>query len=293
MSNPIGVRIAHLVNPNDQAAVNEWIGWVAEAGLDVVDVARLTPDVKQAVDEARIAVGSFDVGGVGALLSVDAARRAEGARSVQAQLAAAGALGGKVCFMCLVPEDATQRRRDTFEAFCDSFPSVTEEAERLGIKIVLEGWPGPAPHYGTLGCTPETLRAMFEAVPSPSLCVNYDPSHLVRLGVDYLRFLREFAPRIAHVHGKDTVFLEEDVYLYGRHQAAAFGNSVKFSEGPWRYTIPGEGEVNWAAVAFELDRAGYTGAVSIELEDHRYWDTTEARRSGLRKAAAHLAQFFR
>lgn len=292
MPNPVGARIAHLVNPNEQEAVNAWISWSAEAGLDVVDVARLTPEVKQAVDAAGIAIGSFDVAGVGALFTRDEAKRAGAAASIRKQLAEAAALGGKVCFMCLHPEDKTLPRRDSFAMFKESFPAITADAERLGIQIVLEGWPGGAPYYATLGCTPETLRAMFEAVPSPALCVNYDPSHLVRLGVDYLRFLKEFAGRTGHVHGKDTVILEENVYLYGRHQEAAFGSPCKFSEGPWRYTIPGEGSVDWAAVAFELDVAGYKGAVSIELEDHRYWNSTEERRAGLQKAAAHLRRFF-
>lgn len=139
----------------------------------------------------------------------------------------------------------------------------------------------------------EVLRAMFDAVASSALRINYDPSHLVRLGIDYIRFFREFADRTAHVQANDCILDEESIYLYGRHQAAAFGQPVRNSEGPWRYCIPGEGAVNWSQVAFELDRAGYDGAVCVELEDHRYKGTTEAHRSGLIKTLKHLSQYFR
>ena len=35
---------------------------------------------------------------------------------------------------------------------------------------------------------------------------NFDPSHLVYQGVDYVQFIREFGPRIFHVHMKDAWF---------------------------------------------------------------------------------------
>jgi sugar phosphate isomerase/epimerase len=292
MAYPLGVRLRNVVQ-NEPGALEDWIRWVSTAGFNAVDVAELNPDVKRLVDSAGLTVGSFDVEGVRALFSKDEAKRRDSIASVKEQMRTAAAAGGKVCFMCLVPEDASMQRKDSFALFKEVFPEITGEAEKLGLKIVLEGYPGPAPFYPTLGCTPETLRAMFEAVPSKALCVNYDPSHLIRLGVDYMRFLREFADRVGHVHAKDCKILEEDVYLYGRHQKAAFAQPVKYSEGPWRYTIPGEGDADWAAIAFELDKAGYEGAVCVELEDHRYAATIDDKRRGLSNTLAFLQRYFR
>lgn len=292
MTAKVGVRL--WGNPEkDMETLQEWIVWCKSAGFDVVDVPRLTAQVKQAVTAADLSIGTFDVGGTAALFSRDEAKRQAAAESVIAQLEDAAALGGAKCFMCLVPEDITMQRRESVALFAEVFPAIAAAAERLGIQIVLEGWPGPAPFYPTLGCTPEVLRAMFAAVPSPALGFNYDPSHLVRLGVDYMRFLREFGDRIGHVHGKDCHVSTEDVYLYGRHQAAAIDKPAGFSEGPWRYTIPGEGDVDWTAVAFELHRIGYQGAVCIELEDDQYWGPADNRKRGITKAGEHLFRCFR
>jgi sugar phosphate isomerase/epimerase len=113
----------------------------------------------------------------------------------------------------------------------------------------------------------------------------------VRLGIDYLRVLDEFKERICHCHGKDTEIMGEALYLYGHH-APALATSPRFSEGSWRYCVPGNGAVNWAAVASALEQAGYGGVVSIELEDIRYWGTVEREQQGIRKAYRHLAQHF-
>ena len=254
----------------------------------------MTEEMKQDAEAAGLAVGTFDVGHVqvARMFSRDEAKRAEAAENVRSAIRKAAALGGSLCFMCLKPEDPAMPRHESFELFKEMFPPLLDEAEREGVAVVLEGWPGNAPYYPTIGCTPEMLRKMFEAVPSPALRLNYDPSHLIRLGIDHARFLREFAGRIGHVHAKDCAVIPENVYLYGRHQPPAFGHSIKSGEGPWRYTIPGEGEADWGKIAFELELAGYRGAVTIELEDHRYQGSVEAHRRGLLKALNHLSRYF-
>ena len=75
----------------------------------------------------------------------------------------------------------------------------------------MEGWPGP--NLSAIGVTPETLRIMFAADTSGTLGMNYDPSHLVRVGVDYKRYLREFGHLVVHAHGKDTARDAEGQYL--------------------------------------------------------------------------------
>ncbi|WP_391571953.1 sugar phosphate isomerase/epimerase family protein [Cohnella sp.] len=289
MSLRIGMRIPPRIGEEGIEAV---AAWAAQAGLDALDVPELTTEVKAACDKAGIAIGSVDAQGVSQLLSRDEARRADAVASVKKQMDGMAALGGKIMFMCLVPEDVTLPRADGFAIWRETFPEVVDHAEKTGVYIAIEGWPGPAPHYPTLGCTPEMWRAMFEAIPSKHFGLNYDPSHLVRLGIDYLRALSEFGERINHCHGKDTEMLHDELYECGT-LPATFGAKYDFSEGAWRYTIPGHGEVDWGKVAVRLDRLGYEGAICIELEDHRYWGTVEAERRGIEKAAAHLAQYFR
>jgi sugar phosphate isomerase/epimerase len=290
----LGVRLSNGVTESGEREIlQDWYRWLKETGYDLVDVRELSDEVKEDVTAAGLAIGSFDVGKVPQCFSRDESKRIRSVQAICQQIESAAASGGKVCFMCLNPEDSAMPRKDSLALYKEVFPTIAKTAEQHQVKIVFEGFPGKAPYYPSLGCTPETLRAMFAAVPSPSLCVNYDPSHLVRLGIDYLRFLREFADRTAHVHAKDCRVDAENVYLYGRSQAAAFGQPIKHSEGPWRYTIPGEGSVDWATVAFELDKAGYQGAVCVELEDHRYKATVANRRRGLVKTLSYLQQYFR
>ncbi|WP_274651423.1 sugar phosphate isomerase/epimerase family protein [Paenibacillus humicola] len=289
MSVKLGMRIPPKIGAEgiEKAAV-----WAKEAGLDVLDVPRLNPEVKEACAKAGIGIGSVDAAGVGRLLSRDERRRAEAAASIKEQMTAMSQQGGSVMFMCLVPEDPALPRKEGFAIWKESFPDVVRHAESCGVYIAIEGWPGPAPHYPTLGCTPEMWRAMFEAVPSKHFGLNYDPSHLVRLGIDYMRALDEFGERVNHCHGKDTSVMEEELYAVGV-LPATFGEKYAFSEGSWRYTVPGRGDVDWGKVSAGLSRLGYDGAVSIELEDHDYWGSLEAERQGIIAAAEHLARHFR
>jgi sugar phosphate isomerase/epimerase len=285
----IGMRIPPKIGAEGIGAA---AAWAAEAGLDILDVPRLNAEVKEACEQAGIGIGSIDAAHTPELLSRDEARRIDAAEALKKQMSDISALGGRVLFMCLVPEDLTLPRREGFAIWKEMFPGIVRHAEQMGIYIAIEGWPGPAPHYPTLGCTPEMWRAMFEAIPSRHFGLNYDPSHLVRLGIDYLRALTEFGERINHVHGKDTEILHDELYECGV-LSATFGEKYGFSEGSWRYTIPGHGDADWAKIAVRLDRLGYQGAVSIELEDHRFWGSLEAERQGIVKAAAHLAKYFK
>ena len=134
---------------------------------------------------------------------------------------------------------------------------------------------------------PETLRAMFSVVSGDEFGINYDPSHLVRVGVDYQRYLREFGSRVIHAHGKDTELDASGTYLYG-NLGPSFDKPVFCGGGDWRYCIPGEGDVSWAWVCGELNRHGFDGTIAIELEDFRYNGTEEGEKKGLTRAKAHL-----
>ncbi|WP_308634140.1 sugar phosphate isomerase/epimerase family protein [Paenibacillus silvisoli] len=289
MTFQIGMRIPPIIG---KAGIQQTAAWAAEVGLDLLDVPDLTPEIKQACRDAGIGIGSVDVRHTAKLLSRNEVVRAEASEALKLQMDTISELGGKVLFMCLVPEDITLPRQEGFAIFKESFPEIVRHAEQRELYIAIEGWPGPAPYYPTLGCTPEMLRAMFEAIPSKHFGLNYDPSHLVRLGIDYLRALDEFGERVNHCHGKDTEILPEEQYESGV-LAATFGAKYGFSEGSWRYTIPGHGTVEWGKVAVRLERLGYQGAIGIELEDHRFWGSLEREQQGIVKAAQHLRTYFK
>jgi len=274
----IGMRIPGKIGALGIARV---AAWAKEIGLDAVDLPGPDAEAKAAVEKAGLEVGSVDImGPFNGILVRDEAKRQESLARAKAELDKMAELGLKTVFACLIPADRELSRRDAFAIFKESFPEVVAYAEARGISIALEPYPGPAPHYPTIGFTPEVYRAIFEAIPSPAIGICYDPSHFVRMGIDYLRVLTEFGERVRHVHGKDTEILSEGQYLYG-HYGPTFPIQLGWSGGSWRYTIPGSGEVNWAKVVAHLRIKGYDGIISIELEDHVYGYTEEAQKQGI------------
>ncbi len=288
----MAISIGMLIPPKLRSHGIEAVAtWAKAAGLGALDLPEDFEGAARVCREHGLRVGAVWGTAQAALLSPDTRKRAEAVDRLTNQIRAMPAAEAGVLFLCLVPENAAQTIADSLAIFRETFPAVAAECEAAGVRAVFEGWPGPAPHYPTLGVTPEVLRAMFAAVPSPALGVNYDPSHLVRLGIDYLRVLDEFKDRIYHCHGKDTALLPEAQYRYG-HFPPALDKGVSFSGGAWRYCVPGDGAVNWGQVAYALFQAGYAGCVSIELEDARFWGTVEKEKAGLARAYRHLAKHF-
>jgi sugar phosphate isomerase/epimerase len=284
----IGMRIPQRMQEQD---INTVATWASGVGLGALDLPADFAEGARACGALGLRIGTVDARHVPQMLSPDEGIREGAVNAVLEQISAMGAVGAGALLVCLVPEDLTQPIARSLEIFAATFPRITEACEAAGVRIALEGWPGPPPFYPTLGYTPEVWRAIFAAVPSPALGLCYDPSHLVRLGIDYLRVLEEFKSRIVHCHGKDTAILPEALYRYG-YRPPALDTPPDFSEGAWRYSVPGDGAVNWAAVAYVLEQAGYEGVVSIELEDARYWGTREREQQGILRAYRHLAQQF-
>lgn len=288
----MGFDIGMIIPPHiGRQGLEAAADFAVAVGLTAIDLPSMTQEAGQTCTRHHLRIGTVNVGRVGQLLSPDEAHRRAAVEAVTADIRHAASMGASVVFMCLVPENRSQSISDSLHHFADSFSRLAPVCEELDVRIAFEGWPGPGPEYPTLGYTPEVWRAMFTAVPSKSLGLCYDPSHLVRLGIDYMRVLHEFADRIHHCHGKDTELLSEAQYLYG-HLAARLKRPPDFSEGSWRYCVPGSGEVDWRRVAYTLAQVGYTGCISIELEDARYWGSVEKEREGIRKAYSHLAAYF-
>ena len=60
------------------------------------------------------------------------------------------------------------------------------------------------PFGKNLAHSPAIWRRIFEAIPSASFGLNFDPSHFIWMQMDYLKPLAEFAGRLFHVHAKDV-----------------------------------------------------------------------------------------
>jgi sugar phosphate isomerase/epimerase len=253
------------------------LAWAHEERFGVIDLGGDADRTAALAVERGFRLGSIDLTDWGKMISPDKSTRDAAVAKNSAYIEACAAFGPMNHFLVMLPEKADLPRAENFGYMVDSYSRLAPVLEQHQAKIVIEGWPGP----GALCCTPESYGAFFKEVPSKSMGVNYDPSHLLRMGIDPLRFLRECADRVYHVHGKDTELIAEGLYQYGNLQPPTFGKTHGFGGMNWRYTIPGHGAVRWVEVFRILAEAGYQGAVSVELEDENFCGTMEGEKAGL------------
>ena len=267
-----------------QKEIGNAIDWAKQSGFGAIDVGTNLSDIG-AVTDGGLRVGSADLLKWQDLFSPDAGKRADAVAANNEYLPQAIGAGAQNFFAVILPADTKLSRKENFAFAVESFSALAPTLEKEGGRVVIEGWPGP----GALCCTPETYRALFEAVASHSIGINYDPSHLVRMGIDPIRFLKEFATRVGHVHGKDCAIVSDDLYEYGWEQPATFKQSPRHGSAAWRYTIPGQGQSNWNEICRILAANNYAGAICIELEDARFDGTQDDEQAGFITGAQFLS----
>lgn len=279
---PIGFRRGGTEWQQDTSALIEW---TKTNELEVIDLGRDGDSSAPVVRAAGLRIGSIDLKEWHGMLAADKGKRADAVAVNTDYIKACASDEPTNFFLVMLPENKDLPRAENFGYMVESFGALAPVLEANNGRIVIEGWPGP----GALCCTPETLRAFFKEVSSMVMGVNYDPSHLLRLGVDPLRFLNEFRNRVYHVHGKDTELLAEGQYEFGTEQPAAFTQPIRYGAQAWRYTIPGHGHVRWVETFRQLVNLGYQGCVSIELEDANFNGPTESEQFGILQGARFLA----
>lgn len=175
----------------------------------------------------------------------------------------ARACGANVVAAIAPREDVDKTIADNIPAFKKVYVDVARIAADAGVRIAFENWPGfhGYPLKGkTMTATPDGWERLFDAVPSPALGLEFDPSHLYWQGIDYIAALRKFSSRVVHVHAKDTEIFRDKRNAVG----------IYSGEEWWTYRIPGLGEIDWRAFFSELHTLKYSGGICIEHEDFRF-----------------------
>ena len=267
-----------------QTDLSALLAWAKANDLTVIDLGRDGDQTVGPAIEAGMEIGSVDLPEWNGMISADKGQRTDAVARNAEYIRACAAHGPMNHFIVMLPEDPSLPRAENFGYMVESFGELTSVFEENDARLVVEGWPGP----GAQCCTPETYRAFFEACPSPAMGINYDPSHLIRMGIDPIRFLEEFGARVYHVHGKDTELLPENLYEYGHEQPATFAKHFNYGGWQWRYTIPGHGVMRWGKALQVLDTIGYTGNICIELEDANFNGSTEGEKMGFLQGAGFL-----
>lgn len=271
---PIGVRRGWGAWQRDLPA---YLEWVRRQRLSHVDLGNDAGTIIEKVGASGVEIGAVDLPRWKELLSGDPGLRRAAIDEAGACIEGCAAAGVKVFMTIMLPEDPTRPREENFDHMILSYSALVPVLEEAGAAIAIEGWPGP----GALCCSPETLRALFLEIPSEAIGINFDPSHLLRLQIDPIRFLEEFANRVRHVHAKDTEWMPERAYEFGIDQPATFSAPHRFGGHSWRYTIPGHGHMRWTEALLRLHAAGYAGRLSIELEDEDFHGSESSEQRGI------------
>jgi inosose dehydratase len=129
-------------------------------------------------------------------------------------------------------------------------------------------------HLGTVVERPEDLRA-FLAYTGPAVGLTLDTGHATLGGIDPVQVIREHPGRIAHVHCKDV---RRSVFDAVRDAGSSFLDGVLAG----MFTVPGDGDLDYAAIMAALAAMHYQGWIVIEAEqDPAVADPREYSQLGL------------
>lgn len=303
------MKLGLLTAPFPDADLMGVADWAAPAGFEVLEVACWP----KAGGEARRYAGTchVDVDGltreragevvaalrekglaVSALgyypnpLHPDAGHREQVTGHLRKVITAAGLMGVRVV-NTFVGGDRALPVDDNWRRAQEVFPDLARIARDHGVTLAFENcpmifshdeWPGGH----NIAYSPKIWRRILEEWEGVGM--NFDPSHLVWQMIDVGRFIREFGPRVVHVHAKDVMIDRDGLYENGV-MSAGMGWQVP--------RMPGLGDLDWGKVMSGLYRAGYDGPVVIEHEDRAFEGSDEAVRRGFLLARDVLRPYVR
>jgi sugar phosphate isomerase/epimerase len=302
------VKLGFLTACLPGAPLDQIADWAAAEGFQGLEVAVWPDDPGRDWEASHIDVADFDAGRaaevrsgfesrgleISALayyennLHTDEARRERIHAHLRHAIDAAQLLGVELVGT-FVGRDVSMTVADNLRLAEKTLPPLVDYAAQRGVRLVvencpMEGW-HPDGYPANLAYSPELWEWMFDL----GLYLNFDPSHLVWLGIDPLAVLPSYVDRVLHVQAKDV-----EVDAAARNRFGLFGRAVDRASAPWesgwwRYRIPGLGEIDWRRLVDCLYQGGFDGFVSVEHEDPVWSGTPEQVRRGLTIARRTLS----
>jgi L-ribulose-5-phosphate 3-epimerase len=156
----------------------------------------------------------------------------------------------------VIPEDPSDPRYRTMKEACRRLGAY---AAPRGVTFAIETGPEPA----------TVLRRFLDDLAQPGLGVNLDPANLVMvIGEDPVAAVASLGPYLVHTHAKDGRQLQpcNPREVYGAFADGGFAALEQRMGKLFIETPLGEGAVPWAAYLRALERAGFSGALTIERE---------------------------
>lgn len=227
-----------LFAAQDLAGALERVAWCGYAEVELAAIPGMCEHVSPAADTAavrsQVEAASLRIVAVEAAMDLTDPANHDRFRAVLRMAAGLGAEvvntggGGK-------SDDADSER-----AVHGAIRQLAPEAASLGVRL------GVKAHVNQAVYNTETALRALDAVPEPGWGINYDASHLYRVGDDVVQAASQLGSRLASVHIRDT-------------------QEAVIPIGPPVTQIPGRGNIDLAGVVAALRATGYDGPVNLEV----------------------------
>ncbi|MFN8240756.1 MAG: sugar phosphate isomerase/epimerase family protein [Bacteroidales bacterium] len=186
-----------------------------------------------------------------------------------------------------IGRDRNKTIDENFVQFRKTWEPLISYAEKRKVKVGIENcpmiftydeWPGG----NNLATSPAIWRRMFSEIDSEFFGLNYDPSHLLWMQMDYVKPLHEFRNRIFHVHLKDA-----KVYREKLDDVGIMAPSLEFHSPK----LPGLGDINWSSFISALYDIRYQGHACVEVEDKAFEGSVSDRKYALELSRRFLGNY--
>ena len=114
-------------------------------------------------------------------------------------------------------------------------------------------------HMGTVIQTEEEIDRFMAEVDPDLVYLLFDSGHCSFAGIDPVKVLGKYIDRTKHIHLKD---LRSDVVAQSRKESWSFLKGVRKGT----FTVPGDGDVDFAPIFDIIEKSGYEGYVVVEAE---------------------------
>jgi len=194
-------------------------------------------EIKKLTDDAGIATAAL--AGYHGYDNVEATEK---------MLKAAKIMGAPLIRVGAARYDGSRHFDELFKESRKGYEEVAKMAGKAKVKACVET------HMGMICASASGARRLLDGLDPKAVGVIYDPGNMVTEGYEDTRMgLQILGPYLAHVHGKNGVWLKNPDAKPGEH--------------PWTsgfHTPVDEGIVNWTKVLKALKDVGFNGYISFE-----------------------------
>ncbi len=142
---------------------------------------------------------------------------------------------------------------EEWEKLAEGLNALGRLAEEKGMKVVYHH------HMGTGVQTEAEIDKLMEMTDPKLVYLLLDTGHLVCSGEDYVGILKKYLPRIKHIHLKDV---RKSMVEKVKAEDMSFLDGVRAG----MFTVPGDGDIDFAPVFATVDQSDYEGWYIVEAE---------------------------